>query len=125
MKGCAVVRAGDQDRRVRFQGRQRARAWVVEKVYENALAHEIRKSGFGVIQQRAIVVFYDDVIVGEYTADLMVEEQVIVELNVVGALSDAHVPQRRNDLRAAGKPLCLLINFGQCEVEVRRITVQA
>ena len=63
----------------------------IEKVYENALAHEMRKSGLGVVQQRGIVVFYDDVIVGEYTADLMVEDQVIVELKVVEALSDVHV----------------------------------
>ena len=97
----------------------------IEKVYENALAHEMRKSGLGVVQQRGIVVFYDDVIVGEYTADLLVEDQVIVELKAVGALSDVHVPQCRNYLRATGKPLCLLINFGQPKVEIRRITAQA
>jgi GxxExxY protein len=97
----------------------------IEKVYENALAHEMRKSGLGVVQQRGIVVFYDDVIVGEYTADLIAEDKVIVELKVVGALSDVHVPQCRNDLRATGKPLCLLINFGRPKVEIRRITAQA
>ena len=96
-----------------------------EKVYENALAHEMRKCGLGIVQQRGIVVFYDDVIVGEYTADLMVEDQVIVELKVVEALSDAHLPQCRNYLRATGKPLCLLINFGRSKVEIRRITAQA
>src|ERR1700739_4666200 len=94
----------------------------IEKVYENALAHEMRKSGLGVAQQRGIVVFYDDVIVGEYTADLIVEDQVIVELKVVPALSDVHLPQCRNYLRATGKPLCLLINFGRPKVEIRRIT---
>jgi GxxExxY protein len=93
-----------------------------EKVYENALAHEMRKSGLGVVQQRGIVVFYDDVVVGEYIADLIVEDQVIVELKVVGALSDVHVPQCRNYLRATGKPLCLLINFGRSKVEIRRVT---
>jgi GxxExxY protein len=97
----------------------------VEKVYENALAHEMRKSGLGVVQQRGIVVFYDDVIVGEYTADLIVEDQVIVELKVVGALGDLHVPQCRNYLRATGKPLCLLINFGRPKVEIRRIAADA
>jgi GxxExxY protein len=97
----------------------------VEKVYENALAHEIRKCGLGAVQQRGIVVFYDDVIVGEFTADLLVADQVIVELKVVGALSDVHVPQCRNYLRATGKPLCLLINFGQPKVEIRRITAEA
>lgn len=48
----------------------------VEKVYENALAHEMRKCGLGAVQQRGIVVLYDDVIVGEFTADLLVEDQV-------------------------------------------------
>ena len=92
----------------------------VEKIYENALAHEMRKSGLGVVQQRGIVVFYDEVIVGEYTADLIVEDRVIVELKVVRTLSDVHIPQCRNYLRATGKPLCLLINFGQPKFEIRR-----
>jgi GxxExxY protein len=94
----------------------------VAKIYENALAHEMRKSGLGVAQQRGIVVFYDEVIVGGCTADLIVEDQVIVELKVVCALSDVHVPQCRNYLRATGKLLCLLINFGRPKVEIRRIT---
>jgi GxxExxY protein len=97
----------------------------VEKVYENALAHEMRKSGLSVVQQRGLVVLYDDEIVGEFTADLIVEDQVIVELKVVSALSDIHVPQCRNYLRATGKSLCLLINFGRPKVEIRRITAQA
>jgi GxxExxY protein len=59
------------------------------------------------------VVFYDDVIVDEFAADLLVEDQVIVELKVVAGLSDGHVAQCRNDLRALGKPLCLLINVGR------------
>jgi GxxExxY protein len=96
----------------------------VEKVDENALAHEMRKCGLGVVQQRGLVVFYDDVIGGEYTADLLVEDQVIVELKVVGALSDGHVPQRRNDLRATGKPLCLLIKVDRPKIEIRRVTAQ-
>ncbi len=94
----------------------------VERVYENALAHEVRKCGLGVVQQRGIVVLYDDVVVGEFTADLLVEDRVIVELKVVAALSDVHLPQCRNYLRATGKPLCLLINFGRPKIEIRRIT---
>jgi GxxExxY protein len=58
----------------------------VEKVYENAIAREMRKCGLGAAQQRRIVVFYDDVVVGAYTADLLVEDQVIVKLKVVAAL---------------------------------------
>ena len=85
----------------------------------------MRKCGLGAVQQRRIVVFYDDVIVGEFTADLPVEDQVIVELKVVSALSDVHLPQCRNFLRATGKPPCLLINFGRSKVEIRRMTAEA
>jgi len=99
---------------------------LVQKVYENALAHELRKCGISAVQQRGIVVLYDGVIIGEFTADLLVEDLVIVELKVVSALSDAHLPQCRNYLRATGKPLCLLLlNFGRAKVEIRRITAPA
>jgi GxxExxY protein len=50
------------------------RPGFVEKVYENALAHELRKAGLMVAQQRGLTVLYDDIIVGEYTVDLLVEE---------------------------------------------------
>ena len=105
-----------------FSGCQCVWAWVVERVYENALAHERRKCRLGVARQRGIVVYHDDVIVGEYTLGLLVEDQVIVELKAVGALSDAHLPQCRNYPRATGKTLCLLINFGRPKVEICRIT---
>ena len=78
-------------------------------------------SGLGTVQQRAGVVFYDDVIVGEFAAGLLAEDQVIVEPEVAGALSDVHLPQCRNYFRATGKPLCLLISFGQSKVEIRCI----
>ena len=105
-------------------GCQYAWSWICRKVYENALAHEMRKCGLRVVQQRGIVVHYDDMIVGENNADLVVADQVIVELKVVAALSDVYVPQCRNDLRATGKPVCLLINFGRAKIEIRRVTGQ-
>jgi GxxExxY protein len=97
----------------------------VEQPSENALAIEMRKFGFGAVRQRGTVVFCDGVIVGEYTAGLLVGDQVIIELKVAGALSNVHRPRCRNDLRATGKPLCLLSNFGQPKVEIRRITAEA
>jgi GxxExxY protein len=84
-----------------------------EKVYENALAHEMRKRGLAVVQQRGIAVRYDDVVVGDYAADLLIEDRVIVELKVVRSLGDEHAAQCMNYLRATGKTLCLLINFGR------------
>jgi GxxExxY protein len=93
----------------------------LEKVYENALAHEIRKAGLKVSQQHAIQIRYDGVLVGEYVADLLVEEIVLVELKAVKALDDIHAAQCLNYLKATGIKICLLINFGRPRVEVKRI----
>jgi GxxExxY protein len=97
------------------------RPGFLEKVYENALAHELRKAGLAVRQQYGIVVRYDGVIVGEYMADLLVADTVLVELKAVKALDAAHVAQCLNYLKATGLPLCLLLNFGAPRLEIRRL----
>jgi len=91
----------------------------LEKVYENALVHELRKMGLRVRQQHPIPVFYDGVRVGKFDCDLLVEERVLVELKSVRAWDDAHTAQCLNYLTATRLPLCLLINFGQ-RVDVKR-----
>ncbi len=96
-------------------------AGFLEKIYANALAYELRKSGLNVAQQQGIVVRYDGVVVGEYAADLLVEESVIVELKAAKALDDIHGAQCLNYLKATGLQLCLLVNFGKPRVEIRRI----
>jgi GxxExxY protein len=93
----------------------------LEKVYENALCHELRKVGFAVEQQRSLRVCYDGVIVGDYVADVVVEGRVIVELKAVRALDDIHVAQCLNYLKATGLSVCLLLNFGTARVQVKRI----
>jgi GxxExxY protein len=93
----------------------------LEKVYENALAFELRDRGLSADQQKAIVVKYRDAVVGDYTADLIVENCVIVELKATKAIDPAHAAQCRNYLKATGIRLCLPINFGGPRVEVRRI----
>ena len=93
----------------------------LEKVFENALAHEIGKTGLRVHQQYPIHVVYDGSVVGEYTPDLLVEAQVLVELKTVQALDNIHMAQCLNYLRATGMPVCLLINFGRPHIEVKRI----
>jgi GxxExxY protein len=95
-----------------------------EKVYENAMVHELRKSGLSVQQQKAVTVTYDGIVVGEYLADLLVEEKVLVELKSARALEDAHTAQCLNYLAATGFPICLLINFGK-RVEVKRFKGQS
>lgn len=92
----------------------------LEKVYENALSHELRKNGFQVKQQEPIKVFYDGVVVGEYFADILVDDAVVVELKAVKEISDTFAAQCLNYLKATGLPLCLLLNFGKTRVEIRR-----
>ena len=93
----------------------------VEKVYENALAHIIRKSGLKVVQQWPIMVSFDGVVVGEFFADLLVAERVLVELKAVSMLKDEHTAQALNYLRATGLEICLLINFGTSKIEITRL----
>jgi GxxExxY protein len=91
-------------------------------VYENALVHRIRRdTGFIVSQQSPIKVVYDGIIVGEFFADLLVEERVLVELKAVSMLNNEHIAQALNYLRATGLEICLLINFGTSKVEIKRL----
>src|SRR6266480_3553645 len=65
----------------------------LEKVYENALAHELRKSGLSVQQQHPVPVYYDGVLVGDFYADLLVEGTLLIELKTVEAFHDIHTAQ--------------------------------
>ncbi|NIA15549.1 MAG: GxxExxY protein [Nitrospiraceae bacterium] len=93
----------------------------LEKVYENALTHELRKDGLRVEQQRAIQVVYDGVVVGEYVADLLVEDTVLVELKALKALEGVHVAQCLNYMCATGLRACLLLNFGETKLGIKRL----
>ena len=92
----------------------------LEKVYENALAHELRKMGLKVAQQHPVPVYYDGVLVGDFYADLLVEDLVLLELKAVKAFDENHEAQCLNYLRGTGLTLCLLINFGKPRVEIKR-----
>jgi GxxExxY protein len=93
----------------------------LEKVYENALAVELKKSGLAVEQQKAIQVQYEGIVVGDYVADLLVEGSVLIELKAMKALDEVHTAQCLNYLKATGLQVCLLINFGSRRVQVKRI----
>lgn len=90
-------------------------------MYENALAHELKKASLKVEQQRSIHVRYDGVVVGDYCADVIVEEAILVELKVAKALDDIHFAQCMNYLKATGLRVCLLINFGTSKVQIKRL----
>ena len=93
----------------------------VEKVYENAMMRRAIKAGLDAIQQYQMKVIYDEIIVGDFFADLLIEELVLVELKAVRELEDIHVAQAMNYLKASGLPVCLLINFGRPRIEVRHL----
>ncbi len=93
----------------------------LEKVYENALAIEIKEAGLRVVQQARIEVMYEGHVVGEYCADLLVEVCVIVELKAAKALDEVNIAQCLNYLKATDLRICLLLNFGKSKLEIRRI----
>ena len=96
-------------------------AGFLEKVYENALAVELGLVGLRVAQQRRIEVYYTDNLVGDFVADLLVEECVIVEIKAIRALEDIHTAQCVNYLKATSLQVCLLVNFGVPKATVKRI----
>jgi len=95
-------------------------AGFLEKVYENALAHELRKSGLEVEQQVGIQVHYDGVVVGSYFADVVVQGSLLLEIKACKALDEVHAAQCLNYLKATGLHTCLLINFGTPKAQIRR-----
>jgi GxxExxY protein len=93
----------------------------LERIYENALAYELRAAGVAVRQQHDIAVHYCGTVIGAYTADLLVEDSVLVELKAVKALDEIHAAQCMNYLKATRLPLCLLLNFGHSRVQIQRL----
>ena len=83
----------------------------------------LRKAGLKVLQQVVYKVRYEGQIVGEYIADLVVEDAVLVELKAIKEFDSVHTAMCLNYLRASGLTLCLLVNFGKARVDVKRIVL--
>ena len=96
-------------------------AGFLEKVYENALVLELKNIGLIIKQQSPIQVNYKNSVVGEYTADILVNDTVILELKAASGLDNNHQAQCMNYLKATNLTVCLLINFGKPKVEIKRI----
>jgi GxxExxY protein len=92
----------------------------LESVYERSLLIELRSAGFSVEAQVGLEVFYRDLPVGHFFADIIVENTVIIELKAIEQLAKVHEVQLVNYLVATGKPVGLLINFGPAGIAVRR-----
>jgi GxxExxY protein len=93
----------------------------LEKVYENGLAHRLRKAGLPVQQQFPLTVHDEDgTILGDYQADLFIGQRLIVELKACKSLADEHVAQLLGYLRACRVEHGLLINFGAAKLQIRK-----
>ncbi len=96
----------------------------LEKVYENAMMIELKKLGLSCRQQQHIDVFYDDKLVGNYYADIIVEDKIIIELKAAKSLVDEHEAQLVNYLRATNIEVGLLLNFGKVPQHKRRVLTE-
>jgi GxxExxY protein len=93
----------------------------LEVVYRNALAEELVAAGLAPLKEKPFPIHYRGKQVGLYIADLVVEDEIIVELKAVDALGQAHKAQLLNYLKASGLAVGLLLNFGRPRLEMRRI----
>ena len=96
-------------------------AGFAEKVYQRALLTELRLSGIRAAAEVLFTVTYKGHSVGEYFADILVEDVLVIELKCAERLSNEHTAQCLNYLRASGRTLCLLVNFQKPKVEWKRI----
>jgi GxxExxY protein len=111
----------DQVREAAFALHRHLRHGHVEKVYENGLAHRLRKLGLEVVQQHPLRVFDEDgTLLGEFVADLFLEQRLIIELKACRSIVDEHVAQLLGYLRAARIEHGLLVNFGSRSLEIRK-----
>lgn len=95
----------------------------LEKIYENALLIELKIRGLKADKQVPIKVSYKDNLVGEYFADIFVENQVIIELKTVEKLTNNHEAQLLNYLKATGIKVGILVNFKQRRAEIKRMVL--
>ena len=95
----------------------------LEKVYENALVAELRLKGLKAENQVPLKVFYKENLVGEYIADIIVEDKVIVELKAVESIKKVHQAQLLNYLKATGIKVGLLVNMRYPKAEIKRMVL--
>ncbi|OPX30263.1 MAG: hypothetical protein B1H06_00030 [Candidatus Cloacimonas sp. 4484_143] len=93
----------------------------LEKVYENSLKYKLEKINLEVYQQYPIPVYYEEIKVGEYFADLFIDQKIILELKVASTLDKIHFAQLKHYLKATGVRLGILINFGNNKLQFKRV----
>jgi len=121
MKWDDINQLCDAVRKTSFAIHKYHRNGHLEKIYENALVNRLRKQGLKVEQQHPLTVYDEDgTILGEYFADLFVEDCLIVELKAVKAVADEHVAQLLGYLKSSRIETGLLINFGAAKLYVKK-----
>jgi GxxExxY protein len=93
----------------------------LEAVYEEALAYELGLRGIPFERQKRLPVQYKGQLVGEYVADLIVDDEIILELKAVSKITAAHEAQAHNYLAATGLRLAIVLNFGAASLQQKRI----
>ncbi len=93
----------------------------LESVYESALAHEFELRGIKFERQKRLPVLYKGENVGDYIADMVVENKVVLELKAASAISPAHEAQAHHYLAATGLKLAIILNFGTASLQQKRI----
>jgi len=96
-------------------------AGFLEKVYERALLHELQIRGIQAVPQAPLEVTYKGHAIGQYFADILVEDALLIELKCAERLAPEHSAQCLNYLKASNRTVCLLVNFGKPRVEWRRL----
>ena len=96
-------------------------AGFLEKVYQRALLRELRLRSIRATAEASFAVIYKGYSVGEYFADILVEDVLVIELKCVEHLANEHTAQCLNYLRASGRTICILVNFQKPKVEWKRI----
>jgi GxxExxY protein len=95
----------------------------LEKVYENALMILLDREGIPARQQAPADVYFQNKVVGQYFADILIDNKIILELKTVDAISDVHKAQLLNYLRATGIKLGLIMNFAKPRFEYKRLVL--
>ena len=94
-----------------------------ENVYRRALSHEMVKAKIPFESEKAVEVFYDGALCGQFRPDAVVDGKVVVELKALHALNDQHLAQAMSYLKATGLKVALLANFGRKSLEVKRVVL--
>lgn len=117
-----ILKICDTVRQTAFELHTFLRHGHLEKVYENGLVHRLRKKGLKVLQQHPLNVRDEDgAVLGDYIADLFVEDVLIVELKACKTLANEHIAQGFGYIRASGQRHALLINFGAPKIQFKKL----